>query len=336
MSDKTRQALEHISALLNKSPAPALPEELASDDLLKSLHEQLISIREILHAFSKGDLSPEIHTRGMLAGAIKALQANLRHMTWQVLQVEQGDFSQRVAFLGEFSTAFNKMVVQLDETVQSLRRKEEALTALTEDLRNEVNLRSSAMKALQESEARFKYLASHDPLTGALNRRSFMDKALFELKAAQIRVEPCSIALLDLDYFKAFNDTYGHLAGDSALKHVVKISSEALRQADIMGRYGGEEFIFLFVNADLKQGARVCERIRQAIAAKPLRCSTGNPRFLSASLGVTSVLPEQYPSYDEDVLRDIINVADMALYKAKESGRGRVVSSLELDTPVAV
>ena len=315
--------IEHFRKLINSPTVPELKGEMAKEPVLVELQEQIISIRHILYAFSTGDLSPDIRIRGFIAGSLKALQAHLRHMTWQVQQVEHGDFSQRVDFLGDFSIAFNNMVLKLDETMSDLRKKEEALLDLTNSLQTEVNLRSSAMEALQESEARFKYLASHDPLTGALNRRSFLDRAANELKLSFQRGELCAIAIMDVDHFKRFNDTYGHQRGDEALKHVVKIATQNLRHGDLLGRYGGEEFVFLFTKADLAHGTMVADRICKAIAETPF-VDKGVSMYVNASFGVSST--DEDIAYSGDYIQQLISHADTALYHAKATGRSKVVS----------
>ncbi|MDR1212104.1 MAG: GGDEF domain-containing protein [Spirochaetaceae bacterium] len=316
-------ALEHIIELINHGQLPELGENLKTVPGLSALHEQLVQIREILFAFSSGDLSQTIKSRGFIAGCLKSLQAHLRHMVWQVKQVEQGDFTQRVEFLGEFSDAFNNMVIQLHETLDALQKKEHALEILAANLRNEVSLRNEAMDALKESETRFKYMASHDPLTGALNRRSFLDRALAEFEAAAIRRIPCCLAIMDIDLFKIFNDTYGHLAGDAILQHVVRVISQVLRKSDFMGRYGGEEFIFLFCNSTLETTGHIVERIRETIASSPLAWE-GRNLTVTASFGV-SVAPEGKIPQDQSFIDRLITIADAALYKAKKDGRNRVV-----------
>jgi diguanylate cyclase (GGDEF)-like protein len=321
MEDLEFRALEHIKRLLKDNSVPKLEGELAEIPVLRELHGDLTAIREILFAFSQGDLSPAITIRGILPGCLKALQAHLRHMIWQVQVVEQGDFTQRVQFMGEFSTAFNNMVRKLDYTLNVLKKKEETLTALTNNLRNEVDLRNSAVEALQESESRFKFLASHDPLTGALNRRSFIDRAVSDLKVAGERGMPCCLVMMDIDHFKNFNDTHGHLAGDEALRHTVTIMSSTLRKNDFMGRYGGEEFVFLFINADKPTGVSIAERIRASLAASPVHLDIGQIS-LTASFGVA---PANGDPEEEGYIQTLINNADIALYHAKETGRNRVV-----------
>ncbi|MDR2758624.1 MAG: GGDEF domain-containing protein [Spirochaetaceae bacterium] len=322
MEEKEYIALEHIKKLLKDNVIPPLEGELAELPLLQDIHNDLKAIREITYSFSMGDLSPTIKVRGIIPGCLKTLQAHLRHMIWQVQMVEQGDFVQQVQFLGEFSTAFNSMVRQFDATLKTLKQKEEALTALADSLRNEVTNRDSAVEALRESESQFKYLASHDPLTGAMNRRSFMDRAIIELAASINHNTPCSLAMMDIDHFKHFNDTYGHQAGDEALRHVVTIISSLLRKNDFLGRYGGEEFIFYFSHVDKNTSIAIAERVREAIAGTPVQLKSG-PTPISASFGIATFQDEN--SEEKNDLETCIHYADIALYQAKKGGRNKVV-----------
>jgi GGDEF domain-containing protein len=243
IKEQEYQALDHVLKLLRDDAIPEIPDEFAEIPALREIHHDLKVIREVLYSFSQGELSPEISARGIIPGCLKALQAHLKHLIWQVRMVEKGDFSQQVNSLGEFSEAFNSMVLHLDNTLRDLRRKEEILLLMTQNLQNEVTLRNSAVEALQESELRFRNLANHDSLTGVLNRRSFMERAARDLQLIVQRDTPCCIAIMDIDHFKRFNDTYGHASGDETLKHAVKVVSAGLRKHDFLGRYGGEEFV---------------------------------------------------------------------------------------------
>jgi diguanylate cyclase (GGDEF)-like protein len=325
--------LDHIRRLLKDNAVPKLEGELAELPVLKEIHDDLKGIREILYSFAAGDLSPAITLRGIIPGCLKTLQAHLRHMIWQVQMVEQGDFSQKAQFMGEFSGAFNNMVGQLDTTLKELRAKELDLRALADSLRKEINLRNTAVEALQESESRFKYLASHDPLTGALNRRSFMERAEYELRAARTLDISSGVVMMDIDYFKNFNDSHGHQAGDDALRHVVTIISSMLRKNDFLGRYGGEEFMFFFSRADKKTGIAIAERVREAIAATPVKTGAG-PVSITASFGVVLSGDVDFPGpagepgdagKSADFLEQLIRCADQALYRAKKEGRNRVI-----------
>jgi diguanylate cyclase (GGDEF)-like protein len=202
----------------------------------------------------------------------------------------------------------------------------ENLLILIERLHRQVDIQRTAMKALQKSESRYKDLASHDYLTGILNRRSFMEHAIDELDYV-IRLKiPCGIIMIDIDHFKNFNDTYGHYAGDEALRHTVKIISTFSRKHDFLGRYGGEEFIFFFTNAGGEKALVIAERIREAIQNSPVILDTG-PVLITASLGVISVDTAEFKYGDnkETFIEALIRNADTAMYKAKNAGRNRVM-----------
>jgi diguanylate cyclase (GGDEF)-like protein len=329
MEEQEYRALDHVLKLLRDGVIPEISDELAEIPALREIDHDLRIIRESLYSFSKGDLSPEISSRGIIPGCLKALQSHLRHLIWQVQMVEKGDFSQQVSFLGEFSGAFNSMVLQLDNTLRDLRQKEETLLILTRNLQNEVTLRNSAVEALQESELRFRHLADHDPLTGVLNRRSFMEQAARELQLSVQQGTHCCVAIMDIDHFKRFNDTYGHASGDETLKHAVKVVSAGLRKYDFLGRYGGEEFVFFLGNANMDTGLKVAERLRKSLENKPVKLEDG-PVPVTASFGIAPDIRSEIPPpsinpENIDFIRIIIDRADRALYQAKRSGRNRVV-----------
>ena len=316
--EKTQAYLEHILKLLRDNKAPDPEGELADDPLLRQIHDEIKTIRDITYAFSGGDFNSEIAVRGFIPGCLKTLQSHLRHLVWQVQMVEKGDFTQEVRFMGEFSGAFNSMVRRLHLSLTKLQENEESLIDLNSKLRKEVE----QIELLKESEARFKYLASRDPLTGILNRRSFIDMVGVALDNALSRQIPCCLAMMDIDHFKLFNDTYGHLAGDKALCHASKLIEEGLRKNDLIGRYGGEEFIFFFYNADEKTGMKVLERIRKKLAKTPVHLKDG-PVTIKASFGLAGDFRED--AKDKRYIQKLIDDADKALYAAKMAGRDRVV-----------
>ena len=318
--------LEHIKKLLLDAEPPVLLPEMQEVETLRFVHDHLIQLRVLLRHFSAGNLSDDIRLRGSIAGSLKALQANLLHLTWQIQQVSGGDFRHRVDFMGEFSEAFNSMVAQLDEALTALRQKEDELTRLTEALQQEVQLKNQALTALRLSAADFQYQAQHDPLTGVLNRRSFYDCALRELDKARSSGLFCGLALVDIDYFKKLNDTYGHLIGDIALHHVTKLARDSLRSNDILGRFGGDEFMFFFTFRKRDTGRTVPERFRSAVATTPLQTEKGAVS-LSVSIGVVCVPPVLTKSRDMEFMDRVVRTADAALYKAKLRGRNKVSMS---------
>jgi len=232
--------------------------------------------------------------------------------------VEKGDFTQEVRFMGEFSNAFNSMVRILGLSLSKLQEKGETLAAINDKLRKELE----DMDSIKESEAHFKFLASHDTLTGILNRQAFIEKAHIELANAAYLCVPCCLAMMDIDHFKNFNDTYGHLAGDEALRHAVRLIESSLRKNDFMGRYGGEEFILFFYDTDEETGLRVLERLRTCLIESPVSLLEGTVT-ITASFGLAVVDREK--SADKEFIQKVIHDADTALYAAKLSGRNRVM-----------
>ena len=157
-----------------------------------------------------------------------------------------------------------------------------------------------------------------DHLTGLPNRRSFMDKSEVELSRAQRYDNTLSILMLDIDHFKQINDTYGHQAGDIVLKSLAMTFQEVLRNVDIIGRLGGEEFAAVLAETGIEKATEVAERLREVIASGEVELSEGNTINYTVSIGITTLIDR---NSNIDVL---LHEADKALYRAKQSGRNRV------------
>ncbi len=160
-------------------------------------------------------------------------------------------------------------------------------------------------------------LANQDPLTSCYNRRHFMALAEQEVQRAARYRRPLSFLMLDLDHFKDFNDLYGHQIGDRLLCSLVDLCQAQLRGVDVLGRYGGEEFVILMPETLRSGAAQAAERIRAAIADMRLDSPAGK-LSVTVSVGVASIEPRKEPSPTLDAL---IKRADQALYKAKSDGR---------------
>jgi diguanylate cyclase (GGDEF)-like protein len=166
---------------------------------------------------------------------------------------------------------------------------------------------------------RLQELATTDMLTGVYNRRQFYELAAREVLASARYESPFSIILFDLDHFKRINDEYGHLTGDRALVHVTEISRKVIREIDIFGRYGGEEFIIALPQTGPQMAAEIAERIRVTLENSPFEegsCST----TITASFGVSG-----NSAGDAVDLGKYIEAADAAMYMAKTAGRNRVI-----------
>ena len=174
-------------------------------------------------------------------------------------------------------------------------------------------------RELQEANDRLNRLASIDELTGLLNRRELMRQLELAHETAQRTGAPLSILMLDLDAFKALNDTHGHQAGDDALRGVAARVAALCRKHDRLGRYGGEELMVVMQGADLATAAQRAEAIRQAIETMELDHGTSRLR-LTASIGAAQLKTGERT-------HELIARADARLYRAKREGRNRVAAS---------
>ena len=160
--------------------------------------------------------------------------------------------------------------------------------------------------------------ATYDGLTTALNREVAIKRLDEELERASRKGQPTSVIMLDLDHFKKINDNFGHIAGDQTLRETVKRIKATLREYDIVGRYGGEEFIIILPDTDLNGGQNLAERIRQSLCAEPMDTTEGVIQ-LTASIGLKVAQAKS----GQDPMA-IIGEADKALYASKTQGRDRV------------
>lgn len=173
---------------------------------------------------------------------------------------------------------------------------------------------------LEKSNAVLQRLSTLDGLTGIANRRYFDETLLVEWKSGLRDKTVLSVIMLDIDFFKKFNDGYGHQGGDDCLKEVAKILQDTLqRPSDFIARYGGEEFIAILPNTDAKGAAIIAEQMRESIEKKNIpHAYSSVADHVSISLGVAAMLPEKSVAPEQLVAK-----ADEALYKAKAQGRNR-------------
>ncbi|UHC14465.1 diguanylate cyclase [Methylobacterium currus] len=170
-------------------------------------------------------------------------------------------------------------------------------------------------EALREREVVLARLAATDPLTGVLNRAAFSDAAAAAMENPAHA--PLSLIALDLDLFKQVNDRHGHRAGDRALVHLVSVLRADLREHDLIGRVGGDEFLVLLPGTDLDQTGAIAARLRHALRRKPMTLDDGTTMHLSMSCGTAL-------HRTETGFEDFMHAADMALYTAKRARRGVV------------
>lgn len=173
---------------------------------------------------------------------------------------------------------------------------------------------------LQQANQELLYLARHDGLTGLANRRNFDEALENEHARARRNQSDLTLILLDIDHFKRLNDQYGHPFGDSCLRQLAEVLREfSRRPGDLAARYGGEEFAIILPDTTLEQGRTLVERLRVAVSKLVLISEDGIPVSFTISAGLVHIngLPHYKP-------KDLIHLADLALYRAKQSGRNRV------------
>jgi len=166
--------------------------------------------------------------------------------------------------------------------------------------------------------------ATRDQLTGLLNRREFDRIMAEEAERSRRFGHPLALVMVDIDHFKAVNDTHGHLAGDAVLREVAKTLTAQLRTVDRVARIGGEEFALVLVQTGRSAATEVAQRVVKAVAASPVMIESGVSLRLTISAGL-AVLPE-----DVSWLELLIGAADRSLYAAKRGGRNRVMTHAEL------
>jgi len=188
------------------------------------------------------------------------------------------------------------------------------------NLINRLNVyNSQLLEAAKERE----YLIRTDQLTNLPNRRSFDERLPMEWERSARTKTPLSILIIDVDHFKKFNDTYGHLQGDIVLRAIGKTFLDDLkRPADFIARWGGEEFAAILTDTDMDGAIHIAEVMRQHIENTSIQLSDGTEAKITISIGINTHIP--VPGESHGLFEDFIRHADNALYKAKNEGRNRV------------
>ncbi|NIS63322.1 MAG: diguanylate cyclase [Proteobacteria bacterium] len=199
-----------------------------------------------------------------------------------------------------------------EEKNRELENYNRELVALKELYKGKARELRAAMEKLEE-------VSITDGLTAIYNHRYLMSRLHYEFERAKRYGLSISLIMLDIDHFKIYNDNNGHLAGDDALKKVARLINGAVRETDIVGRYGGEEFAIILLHADLKQMEEVAERIRRAIEEAPFPNEELQPMGkVTVSMGGSCFLGGM------ETMEDLIRAADEALYHAKRNGRNQI------------
>lgn len=240
-----------------------------------------------------------------LTGAVTAVDLdslNDRHIDLQQTQENE---------LTKLETAFNRMLSRLE---RERLEHDSVLENLNKGLEEQVAERTHE---LQQANRQLEQLVRTDQLTGAANRRHFVERAQFEVLRAQRQHTPLSLLMMDLDRFKKINDTWGHATGDEVLRNFAMVVQAELRATDMLARLGGEEFALLLPNTGHEGAIEVAQRILGVVRHQSIDTDNAQVRY-SVSIG-TAFLAAQETSYEAMFMR-----ADKALYRAKENGRDQV------------
>jgi diguanylate cyclase len=218
----------------------------------------------------------------------------------------------------KLSTAQNRE--QVKKIVESLLKSTREMRDTNKALEERLTLSKSEISNLQQSLEAIRAESLTDPLTGLGNRKYFDRSIDMAVQSALANGEPLSLLMFDIDHFKSFNDSYGHLTGDQVLRLVGMSLKQTIKGQDITARYGGEEFAVVLPNTALRQALTVADHIRRAVMSKELKKkSTGEILGrVTISVGVSMLKPGD----DTDSL---IERADACLYAAKRNGRNRVI-----------
>lgn len=182
----------------------------------------------------------------------------------------------------------------------------------------------AAKAAAEAANEEMKIRATHDALTGVLNRSALLNCLERELQRAARTSEPVSVLMVDIDHFKRVNDRYGHLTGDEIIRKVVDRLKQSIRSYDVVGRFGGEEFIIVLPGCGIEQIDDKAESLRSIVASGPVLAGDVE-LFVTISIGPVTTKSAIAAE------RELLSIADQALYDAKRSGRNRVVSSTFAD-----
>lgn len=214
--------------------------------------------------------------------------------------------------------------VTIFSDITERRRMEEQMFDHLLRLQDTQNKLETQQEELLRANERLSKLATTDGLTGLMNHRHFqetLEQAIGECRKEGV---PISIALIDVDFFKKFNDTFGHLEGDEVLRSVARILAEAVGDRGVVARYGGEEFIVMLPRQDAETAMKVLEKVRAAVAG-----NAWTKREITVSVGVATMNGESWTR------TEFANLADLALYRSKENGRNQVTHAMTLDTAEA-
>lgn len=256
--------------------------------------------------------------------ALKLLEApdppDLALLDWLLPGMDGIDVLRRIRKLGHGTYVYTVMLTAKTQKQDRIKAMEAGADDYLTKPVDPTELRSRIMvgKRILELQQSLRFAATHDFLTTLLNRSEILVALEREVSRGARDDKPAAIILADIDHFKRVNDTLGHAAGDDVLKEVARRLKADLRPYDVVGRYGGEEFLLILPGCNLANGSRRADDIRKLVAGKSIPTPAGEIS-VTISLGVTSTGHSRYCAPAE-----FLREADVSLYAAKKNGRNRV------------
>ncbi|WP_338765770.1 GGDEF domain-containing protein [Massilia sp. METH4] len=317
-----RLLLENVSELLDddswlRGQVDAVQALIAGPLDVRALEAATRSLKDVI--FKQSQLK---HSVADVKATVKNMVMTFIDRLGQVA-ASTGDFSQKIGAYSEKISHANDITELnqiLDEVLHETRVVQNEALAARDNMvnaRQEVQEAEERIKALEMQLQHMSELVREDQLTGSLNRRGLDDVFERETARADRRGTPLCIAVLDLDDFKKLNDTYGHIAGDSALKHLVKVVKDTLRSMDVIARFGGEEFLIMLPETTVDAAVATMTRLQRELT-RHFFMHENEKLLITFSAGVA--LRRQ--GEDQAAL---VRRADQAMYVAKRSGKNRVV-----------
>lgn len=290
------------------------------EGLLRLCPVRLLAAEETL--IRAGEVNSHLYL--VLSGRMRVhLQSNDDH---PVALIEAGESVGEISIIDQQPTSANvvadaptRLLVLNEEMLWSVARASHAFACnLLQGLAQRLRYGNAVIHRIQELLREYEYDATIDPLTGLYNRRWLNNMLRRLMQRCTSGSQPLSVIMIDIDFFKQYNDTHGHIAGDRALHAVARCLMRNLRPEDTITRYGGEELLGILPGSDASDARLVAERLRVAVSETAIQLSTGEPLpSLTISLGIAQMQTGQSPE-------QLIGAADAALYRAKRSGRNRV------------
>ena len=223
------------------------------------------------------------------------------------------DVARRALESGSLSEDCKAALIPLLEGYRHLLHESKQLIRIADHRERDLNRLNRKLQALTQS---LSFQAEHDRLTGTLNKGTISERIVQQLAIAQ-----CSLLMIDIDHFKRVNDSFGHIAGDKVLSGLAEHLQELIRDTEVFGRFGGEEFVIISRETSLFKVRALAERLRKSVEKHPFDAGTPLPVHITLSIGLTMCQVGE-------TLEATVGRADSALYAAKHGGRNRVESSI--------